>query len=189
MNESAQPPTDIEIAPENQPPPALSVEQQIIANLQRQLGDFRKILGILIYRAPGGVLILKSQQMQHYHDACMGIGRQPAVNIEQANKSGDLRLDLIWEFPKTPAAESRAAEPAGPPVEEIIETLKRAGFATDEATVSGWTLEQKQQALGWASAVDLSASGIDVHVPERPAFILIEPNPTPENAEVIPAAQ
>jgi len=57
-------------------------------------------------------------------------------------------------------------------MEALKDLLSLVGVHVEIEDIEGWTLEQREQAEGWAATTHLRASDNDMHVPEKPGFLV-----------------
>lgn len=167
-----------EPTPEPQAVP-LTHEQLLIQKLSGDLDGMRTLLGTLLWRANGTLIVLNKHRRGYFEQIRKFDGRAPTLNVENFGK-GDLRITAIWD-PAEFAALAAAAEEAGPPIEEIAAALDAIGeeIAPIAPAMPNWTFEEKIEVLNYCNAIAAQRAGVVTsEIPQRPAVLVPRPTET-----------
>jgi len=148
--------------------PKQTEQEKYISYLHNQLQTYTTVLGVLINRA-SGTLIIKRNQFQDFENKRIqrGKGKLPNFTMNPQGKNGDISLVLKWP---DETVDMTPQEPTLD-IDEVLFHLEKQGVKVSEEIAKGYTQVQLQMALDWATAAAIKSQGGDVDVPEKPAFL------------------
>ena len=135
---------------QNQAPttaPELTPEQQHIQRLASDLQALQTIVGVLLIRAQG-TLILKADQRRRFEQELQRNGHYPRLEINPHGSGGDLKITHRWG----PLEETAPAR-TGIPIHHLLEGLAYMGLASIEVDeIRSWSPEVQRQVVEWCAA-------------------------------------
>ena len=166
---------------ENSGPPAPNA---LLQNLITENQGLRTVLGTLLQRASDVLIVRRQDRVRYFQNVQQDLvpsivvegvqGVQKEQGVKVPYDTGDLRVTLKWSHKSSqskPSSQPVAPDPVGPSVEEVVEAVSTLNVTVSPETVESWSAKQRIDVLNWAAAETLKGQGLDIQVPERPAFL------------------